>query len=870
MPLVKGPDAEPIPGYRLLVPLGAGGFGEVWKCEAPGGLVKAIKFVGGGAGAPGDERQQAEQEWKALQRVKDIRHPFLLAMDRVEVVAGELVIVMELADRNLDDRLRVCREAGLPGVPRDELLGYLGEAAEVLDLMNLQHNLQHLDVKPGNLFLVNNHVKVGDFGLVNGLAEGGDGGVPAGLTPLYCAPEALEGQVGCRSDQYSLAVATLELLTGKLPYTGRSFNEVMLRRATEPPDLAALPEADRAVVARALANDPNERFASCTDFVRALTTGGKLGSTAFVVVLPPDNDVSGPRGSSRPAPRPPAPRALTPLRRASDPKPLTRPAAPPLVAPESSGGQATFAGYRLVSNLSSGPLCEAWRVEGRDGRPRLLKFPCAGGDPREATRVQATQLLGSLSHPGLLPVETLAEEGGRAGLLSDFLTTTLADRFKQCRGAGQPGIPRDELLGHFLLAAETLDDVFDQYGLAHLCLNSRTLILDETRLLVGDLGVAQLFLLPSGQPLGPLNGRYAAPELFGGEPVPATDQYGLAVLFQEMLTGTFPFRGPPGRGKTQRPDVDLLPAPDRRPILRALDPDPAKRFACCRELVEALDGRGRAGGGAARKGSPALLEPVIAAPTPDGKEPPPALPAAGEIIHRLFVAATGSMQLHHSEALRYLIEPGKVLRHGCGARLSPSLARLKMEGFVQHWHAEVVQAQEEAFVFRVPLAASFWQRCLGQEPGFQLTVRLAAPQDGRRDMTEVDVEIRPTECGPTRAAELLAREAPQLLESLRTFLQVEGERRRLARVPFDHPLGVFPVLADRRLGDALVCQGKDISLQGMGLYLPEEPRWQRLYLQSTLTPELAQAALLARVVRSQRRDAGRWEVGLIFVEEPEQ
>src|SRR6266516_3230868 len=127
-------NAEPLPGYRLIEPLGNGGFGEVWKAEAPGGLFKAIKFVYGDLDGIGDDNKAAAQELKALNRVKSIRHPFLLSIERFDIVEGQLMIVMELADRNLWDRFQECRAQGLPGVPRDELLRYMEEAAEALDL----------------------------------------------------------------------------------------------------------------------------------------------------------------------------------------------------------------------------------------------------------------------------------------------------------------------------------------------------------------------------------------------------------------------------------------------------------------------------------------------------------------------------------------------------------------------------------------------------------------------------------------------------------------------------------------------------------------------------------------------------------------
>jgi serine/threonine protein kinase len=265
MPLRTESGSEPIAGYRLIDRLGGGGFGEVWSAQAPDGRLVAVKIVHGDLAATGD--RTAEQELQALRRVLPVRHPFLLPVERYDVIDGRLVIVSPLADGDIAGRLRACRGQGLPGIPRDELLRHLAEAAEALDALRAAH-LQHLDVKPQNLLLIDGHVAVGDFGLVRDLRSGRPG---TAASPAYSAPETFAGNLSPHCDQYGLAVVYQELLTGVRPFAGTTPEQLAHQHLAVAPNITPLPPADRAAVSRALAKKPSERFPTCRAFVAALT-----------------------------------------------------------------------------------------------------------------------------------------------------------------------------------------------------------------------------------------------------------------------------------------------------------------------------------------------------------------------------------------------------------------------------------------------------------------------------------------------------------------------------------------------------------------------------------------------------------------------
>jgi eukaryotic-like serine/threonine-protein kinase len=272
---------EPITGYRLINRLGTGGYGEVWKATAPGGLTKAVKIIYGHL-----RDARAEQELRAMNRMKEVRHPFLLSLERVEISDDQLFIVTELADSSLMDRFQACRKAGSAGVPRDELIAYVRDAADALDYMNDHYSLQHLDIKPQNLLLVGGRIKIADFGLVKDL-HGTSTTATGGVTPIYASPEAFDGKVSRFSDQYSLGVVYQEMLTGIRPFPGKSALQLAAQHMNSPPLLDPLPPNDRAVIGRALAKVAEQRFPSCREMVEALQRPASSPSTLALWQTPP-------------------------------------------------------------------------------------------------------------------------------------------------------------------------------------------------------------------------------------------------------------------------------------------------------------------------------------------------------------------------------------------------------------------------------------------------------------------------------------------------------------------------------------------------------------------------------------------------------
>jgi serine/threonine-protein kinase len=265
------------PGYKLSRLRGKGGYGSVWEAETPEGNAVALKFL------RCENSDAAAQEIRAIQSVKQFRHPNLIRIIQVWCHSGYVIVTMPLAEGSLLDLYEACVTEYQSAMTPEEVCPLLIQAADGLDFLNTRQHLlggarvaiQHCDVKPSNLLLVGDTLTICDFGLASITAGTLKPHRPAG-TLDYAAPETFQGRLSDSTDQYSLAVTYCHL-RGGLPFkdTPKTFQFGYVRPE---PDLSMLTVTERPIVARALHAVPQDRWPTSKAFISQIQKTVCLGA----------------------------------------------------------------------------------------------------------------------------------------------------------------------------------------------------------------------------------------------------------------------------------------------------------------------------------------------------------------------------------------------------------------------------------------------------------------------------------------------------------------------------------------------------------------------------------------------------------------
>ena len=278
--LAIGPESV-IAGYRLTALVGRGGMGVVYEAvQLTLGRSVALKLI--------DPARAGDEEFRA-RFVREshvaaaLEHPHVIPVYEAREDGGLLFIAMRLVrGASLAEHLG----AHAPLEPR-RAVALVAQLAGALGAAHAQ-GLVHRDVKPANVLLHGeNHAYLTDFGITRELGEEGLTGVGERLgTVAYMSPEQCRGEpVGTGADIYSLGCVLYEALTAAVPYPAASEAAVIAAHLYEEPPLASarwpgIPRELDAVVVRALAKDPAERFTSAAAFALAAETAVGLGATS--------------------------------------------------------------------------------------------------------------------------------------------------------------------------------------------------------------------------------------------------------------------------------------------------------------------------------------------------------------------------------------------------------------------------------------------------------------------------------------------------------------------------------------------------------------------------------------------------------------
>ena len=260
----------------------------------------------------------AERFLREIEIAAQLQHPHILPLYDSGHDDGLLYYVMPFVDGgSLRDRM--AREQRLP---IDEAVRIARSVALALDYAH-RRSVVHRDIKPENILLSEDQPVIADFGVaratsVAGTEQYGGALTETGLavgTPAYMSPEqaTAERVLDGRTDLYSLACVLFEALTGEAPFAGSTARATMALHATQSPPSLRTKRADVPMwvdqaVAKALAKEPGDRYATALEFAEALSGQASgytaafrgvagVGDTRAIAVLPfvntsadPDNE----------------------------------------------------------------------------------------------------------------------------------------------------------------------------------------------------------------------------------------------------------------------------------------------------------------------------------------------------------------------------------------------------------------------------------------------------------------------------------------------------------------------------------------------------------------------------------------------------
>ena len=284
---MQSPEVKRFGRYEVVAELGRGAMGVVYKARDPQiDRLVAVKTVALWGQEPEEEQEFRLRFGNEAQAAGRLHHPGIISVFDVgeDPENQDPYIVLEYVSGESLQRV-LAREKKLP---LSKALKLAEELADALDYAHAQ-GVVHRDIKPANILVTEDgHAKIADFGIAKlNLAHFTIPGKVLG-TPAYMAPEQLSGEgADGRSDLFSLGVILYVMVTGHSPFPGSSATTVCFKVANREPvaasalDMTLPPQID-AVIARAIAKNPGERYQNGSELaqdLRLLQQAYKPGAT---------------------------------------------------------------------------------------------------------------------------------------------------------------------------------------------------------------------------------------------------------------------------------------------------------------------------------------------------------------------------------------------------------------------------------------------------------------------------------------------------------------------------------------------------------------------------------------------------------------